>query len=145
MRYGVLNWKTGCLVSRCSGEPVFPAPSPLLSPLHSVCCVYISSLFLSLSFPLNFLSWDGGWGLKLFQELTDTGKKILQSTLCVMLWIFTAHSYGSVLAGSTGMFDLFLSCSPCAPFVPVSAVHDFRRSSHPHAHARHLGFAHARA
>ena len=29
--------------------------------------------------------------------------------------------------------------------VAVSAVHDFRRSSHPHAHARHLGFAHARA
>ena len=29
VRYGVLNWKTGCLVSRCSGEPVFPAPSPL--------------------------------------------------------------------------------------------------------------------
>ena len=34
----------------------------------------------------------------------------------------------------------------CAPlFVPVLAVHDSRRSSHLHAHANHLGFAHARA
>ena len=37
VRFGVLSWKTGYLVSRCSGEPVFPVPSPLPTALGVLC------------------------------------------------------------------------------------------------------------
>ena len=47
------------------------------------------------------------------------------------------------LVGHIHLFPLSLVL--LSSIVPVSAVHDFRRSSHPHAYARHLGFAHARA
>ena len=49
----------------------------------------------------------------------------------------------SFLIGHIHLFPLSLAL--LSSIVPVSAVNDFRRSSHPHAHARHLGFAHARA
>ena len=52
---------------------MFPAPSPLPTAL-GVLCISLSFLFLSLSFPLNFLSWDGGWGLKLSQGIANTGE-----------------------------------------------------------------------
>ena len=34
----------------------------------------LSALPLSLPFPLNFLPWDGGWGLKLSQGIAHTGR-----------------------------------------------------------------------
>ena len=52
---------------------MFPAPSPLPT-AHGVLCTSLSVLPLSLPFPLNFLPWDGGWGLKLSQGIAHTGR-----------------------------------------------------------------------
>ena len=41
-------------------------------------------------------------------------------------------------------FGVLRGCQ-LAPLLSLIPVHDFRRSSQPHARARHLGFAHARA
>ena len=80
VRFGVLSWKTGCLVSRCSGEPVFPAPS--LLPTAPGCCVYsLSFLFL------NFLSWDGGWGFKLSGTCAHRQARIGASLAPRRVWI----------------------------------------------------------
>ena len=52
---------------------MFPAPSPLPTALGAL-CLSLSVLPLFLPFPLNFLPWDGGWGLKLSQGIAHTGR-----------------------------------------------------------------------
>ena len=52
---------------------MFSAPSPLPTAL-GVLCLSLSVLPLFLPFPLNFLPWDGGWGLKLSQGIAHTGR-----------------------------------------------------------------------
>ena len=52
---------------------MFSAPSPLPT-APGVLCLSLSALHLFLPFPLNFLPWDGGWGLKLSQGIAHTGK-----------------------------------------------------------------------
>ena len=53
---------------------MFPAPSPLPTALGCVVYVSLFPVSLSFSFPLNSLSWDGGWGLKLSQGIAHTGR-----------------------------------------------------------------------
>ena len=144
VRLGFLIWKTGCLVSRCSGEPVFPAPSPL--PTAPGVVVFLS---LSCFSPCLFSQFPVlGWrvGSQTFRELHTQAKCEGSSSVPVAPPKREARIYESVPAGSLPKYHLIsFRCSLVLLFVPVSAVHDFRRSSHPHAHARHLGFAHARA
>ena len=52
---------------------MFSAPSPLPT-APGVLCLSLSALHLFLPFPLNFLPWDGGWGLKLSQGIAHTGR-----------------------------------------------------------------------
>ena len=111
----------------------------------------LSVLPLSLPFPLNFLPWDGGWGLKLSQGIAHTGRPMTGRDSVALVEAEETRKTGSRLRPALSFFlvghiPLFpLSLVLLSSIVPVSAVHDFRRSSHPHAHARHLGFAHARA
>ena len=81
-----------------------------------------------------------------FQGIAHTGECEGSSSVPVAPPKREARIYEAVPAGSLPKYHLIsFRCSLVLLFVPVSAVHDFRRSSHPHAHARHLGFAHARA
>ena len=151
MRCGVLNWKTGCLVSRCSGDPVFPAPSPLPTALG--CVVYVSLSCFSL-FPFLSISCLGmAGGVSNFsQGIAHTGEYDRSSSISVIMPTKRElkRYEESVPAGFLNISIYFFSLLPLCSFVfvPVSAVHDFRRSSHPHARARRLltpKFTHARA
>ena len=121
----------------------------LLSPLHSVCCVCLSlscfSLFLPSQFPV--LGWRVG--SQTFRELHTQAKCEGSSSVPVAPPKREARIYESVPAGSLPKYHLIsFRCSLVLLFVPVSAVHDFRRSSHPHARARRLltpKFTHALA
>ena len=129
---------------------MFPAPSPLPTAL-GVLCLSLSVLHLFLPFPLNFLPWDGGWGLKLSQGIAHTGRPMTGRDIVARVGRAEEPEklgvgFGLLFPFLVGHIPLFpLSLVLLSSIVPVSAVHDFRRSSHPHAHARHLGFAHARA
>ena len=127
---------------------MFSAPSPLPT-APGVLCLSLSALHLFLPFPLNFLPWDGGWGLKLSQGIAHTGRPMTGRDLVALVGSGGTRKTRSRLRPALSFFGhihLFpLSLVLLSSIVPVSAVHDFRRSSHPHAHARHLGFAHARA
>ena len=63
VRFGVLSWKTGCLVSRCSGEPVFSAPSLLpTAPWRLLCFSPFSVPVPShLLLSLSVLGWWVGF------------------------------------------------------------------------------------
>ena len=123
---------------------MFPAPSPLPTAL-GVLCMSLSVLFLSLS-SLSISCPGMAGGVSNFQGIAHTGECEGSSSVPVAPPKREARIYESVPAGSLPKYHLIsFRCSLVLLFVPVSAVHDFRRSSHPHAHARHLGFAHARA
>ena len=129
---------------------MFSAPSPLPTAL-GVLCLSLSVLPLFLPFPLNFLPWDGGWGLKLSQGIAHTGRPMTGRDIVARVGRAEEPEklgvgFGLLFPFLVGHIHLFpLSLVLLSSIAPVSAVHDFRRSSHPHAHARHLGFAHARA
>ena len=98
---------------------MFPAPPPLPTAL-GVLCLSLSVLPLFLPFPLNFLPWDGGWGLKLSQGIAHTGRPMTGRDSVALVEAEETRKTRSRLRPALSFFGRsysFISAVPRAPLL----------------------------